>query len=73
MSDRRAVRTEHFNAGASGPSSPAGPAGLRLQTVVHEVLPLTEAAEAHHKMDAGKVFGRIVLTTVSRPRFENGS
>jgi NADPH:quinone reductase-like Zn-dependent oxidoreductase len=33
-----------------------------LHTVVHEQLPLEQAALAHQKMDAGEVFGRIVLT-----------
>jgi len=33
------------------------------EAVVHDVLPLTEAAQAHRRMDAGEVFGRIVLTT----------
>ncbi|XVU27655.1 alcohol dehydrogenase catalytic domain-containing protein [Actinoplanes sp. CA-054009] len=33
-----------------------------LKAVVHEVRPLAEAAEAHRQMDAGEVFGRIVLT-----------
>ncbi|MCZ9341137.1 zinc-binding dehydrogenase, partial [Streptomyces sp. TRM76130] len=52
VADRQAVRSEHFAAAARG--------GLR--TVVHEVLPLEQAARAHRKMDAGEVFGRIVLT-----------
>jgi NADPH:quinone reductase-like Zn-dependent oxidoreductase len=30
--------------------------------VVHALLPLDEAVLAHQKMDAGEVFGRIVLT-----------
>ncbi|OZC83627.1 NADPH:quinone reductase [Rhodococcus sp. 06-412-2C] len=34
----------------------------RLHAVVDEVLPLDRAAEAHQRMDAGQVFGRIVLT-----------
>ncbi|WP_213004351.1 zinc-binding dehydrogenase [Paractinoplanes toevensis] len=34
-----------------------------LKAVVHDVLPLAEAADAHRRMDAGEVFGRIVLTT----------
>jgi NADPH:quinone reductase-like Zn-dependent oxidoreductase len=51
--DRRAVRTEQF----AGASRDGG-----LQAVVHEVLPLEQAALAHRKMDAGAVFGRIVLT-----------
>ncbi|MFI5896288.1 zinc-dependent alcohol dehydrogenase family protein [Actinoplanes sp. NPDC051513] len=46
---RRAVRTEQF-------------ADEGLKAVVHEVLPLDRAALAHRKMDAGEVFGRIVLT-----------
>ncbi|MET8258134.1 zinc-binding dehydrogenase [Micromonospora sp. NPDC005205] len=50
--DRQAVRTEQLAAAAGG----------ELQTVVHEVLPLERAAVAHQKMDAGEVFGRIVLT-----------
>lgn len=50
--DRRAVRTEQFAAASRG----------ALHTVVHEVLPLEQAVSAHRKMDAGEVFGRIVLT-----------
>lgn len=49
---RRAVRMEQFAAVRRG----------ELQTVVHEVLPLKHAVAAHQKMDAGEVFGRIVLT-----------
>jgi NADPH:quinone reductase len=33
------------------------------KAVVHDVLPLAEAADAHRRMDAGEVFGRIVLAT----------
>ncbi|MEV0315367.1 zinc-binding dehydrogenase [Nonomuraea fuscirosea] len=33
-----------------------------LEAVVHEVLPLEQAALAHRKMNAGEVFGRLVLT-----------
>ena len=33
-----------------------------LRPVVHEQLPLEQAVLAHQKMDAGEVFGRIVLT-----------
>ncbi|WP_432862422.1 zinc-binding dehydrogenase [Microbispora rosea] len=51
-SDRRAVRIEQFAAASRG----------ELHTVVHEVLPLEQAVLAHRKMDAGEVFGRIVLT-----------
>jgi NADPH:quinone reductase len=49
---RRAVRMEQFAAAARG----------ELRPVVHEVLPLDSAVLAHQKMDAGEVFGRIVLT-----------
>jgi NADPH2:quinone reductase len=49
---RRAVRAEQFAAAVRG----------ELRTVVHEVLPLEQAVLAHQKMDAGEVFGRIVLT-----------
>jgi NADPH:quinone reductase-like Zn-dependent oxidoreductase len=49
--DRRAVRTEQFAAAGRG----------ELELVVHEVLPLEQAVLAHQKMDAGEVFGRIVL------------
>ncbi|MBD0420381.1 zinc-dependent alcohol dehydrogenase family protein [Streptomyces sp. TRM S81-3] len=49
--DRQAVRATQFADAAHGD----------LRTVVHEVLPLDQAALAHHQMDAGKVFGRVVL------------
>jgi NADPH:quinone reductase-like Zn-dependent oxidoreductase len=49
---RRAVRMKQF--AAAGRS--------QLQTVVHDVLPLEHAVLAHQKMEAGEVFGRIVLT-----------
>jgi NADPH:quinone reductase-like Zn-dependent oxidoreductase len=51
--DRRAVRTGQFGAASRG----------ELQMVVHEVLPLEQAVLAHQKMDAGEVFGRIVLVS----------
>jgi NADPH:quinone reductase len=51
-SDRRAVRAAQFAEAARG----------ELRTVVHEVLPLEKAVLAHQKMEAGEVFGRIVLT-----------
>ncbi|MFF0223772.1 zinc-dependent alcohol dehydrogenase family protein [Streptomyces sp. NPDC004629] len=51
-SDRRAVRAGQFAAASRG----------ELRTVVHDVLPLEQAALAHRKMDSGEVFGRIVLT-----------
>jgi len=40
----------------------AAVAGGDVQSVVHERLPLEQAVLAHRKMDAGEVFGRIVLT-----------
>jgi NADPH:quinone reductase-like Zn-dependent oxidoreductase len=49
---RNSVRAKQFDAAASG----------RLHPVVHDVLRLDQAAEAHRQMDDGKVFGRIVLT-----------
>ncbi|GAB3451435.1 zinc-binding dehydrogenase [Streptomonospora sediminis] len=49
--DRQVVRADQFAAAAQGD----------LRTVVHGVLPLDQAALAHREMDAGKVFGRIVL------------
>ncbi|WP_041541975.1 zinc-binding dehydrogenase [Catenulispora acidiphila] len=51
-SERHAVRAEQFAEAARG----------ELRTVVHEVLPLEKAVLAHQKMEAGEVFGRIVLT-----------
>lgn len=50
-SDRQAVRSSQFADAALGD----------LRTVVHEVLALDQAASAHRKMDAGEVFGRVVL------------
>ncbi|MFD6529299.1 zinc-binding dehydrogenase [Streptomyces sp. NPDC060184] len=50
--DRRAVRSEQFAAAGRG----------EIETVVHDVLPLDAAVAAHRTMDAGEVFGRIVLT-----------
>lgn len=48
----RTARTELFAAATEG----------ALHPVVEAVLPLDQAAEAHRLMDAGRVFGRIVLT-----------
>ncbi|MGW2480701.1 alcohol dehydrogenase catalytic domain-containing protein [Streptomyces sp. NPDC001571] len=48
---RQAVRAAQFTAAAHGD----------LHTVVHDVLPLEQAWLAHHRMDAGEVFGRVVL------------
>lgn len=50
-SERRAVRAAQFEAAVRG----------ELVTVVHDVLPLAEAVAAHRMVDAGEVFGRIVL------------
>ncbi|WP_328915892.1 MULTISPECIES: zinc-dependent alcohol dehydrogenase family protein [unclassified Streptomyces] len=50
--DRQAVRASQFADAARGD----------LRTVVHDVLPLDQAALAHDEMDAGTVFGRVVLT-----------
>ena len=50
--DLARVRAELFDAAARG----------ELHAVVHDVLPLAGAADAHRRMDAGEVFGRIVLT-----------
>ncbi|MBM9509819.1 zinc-binding dehydrogenase [Actinacidiphila acididurans] len=52
QADLRAVRGEHFAAAGRG----------EIEAVVHELLPLDAAVLAHRKMDAGEVFGRIVLT-----------
>jgi NADPH:quinone reductase-like Zn-dependent oxidoreductase len=38
-----------------------GAANGKLRTVVHDVLPLASASEAHDRMDKGAVFGRFVL------------
>ncbi|MFE9726303.1 zinc-dependent alcohol dehydrogenase family protein [Streptomyces sp. NPDC005794] len=50
--DRSTVRSAQFAAASRG----------EIETVVHDVLPLDAAVSAHRKMDAGEVFGRIVLT-----------
>lgn len=39
----------------------AGAVRGQLHSVVHDVLPLERAADAHREMDSGSVFGRIVL------------
>ncbi|CAM5422596.1 zinc-binding dehydrogenase [Leifsonia shinshuensis] len=49
--ERNRVREELFGQAARG----------EISAVVHGVLPLGEAAEAHRSMDAGGVFGRYVL------------
>jgi NADPH2:quinone reductase len=49
--DLARVRAEVFDDAVRGTLSP----------VVHDTLPLGDAAEAHRLMDAGDVFGRIVL------------
>ncbi|RPF20723.1 zinc-binding dehydrogenase [Myceligenerans xiligouense] len=45
------TRAAHFAAAVRG----------EMHAVVHDVLPLDAAADAHRQMDAGTVFGRIVL------------
>jgi NADPH2:quinone reductase len=52
VAERNRVRALQFEAAALGD----------LRPVVHGVLPLESAAEAHRQMDAGEVFGRYVLT-----------
>jgi len=37
-------------------------AGARLRPVVHAVLPAAQAAEAHRRMEAGEVIGKLVLS-----------
>ncbi|WP_223693253.1 zinc-binding dehydrogenase [Leifsonia poae] len=49
---RNRVRADQLAAAARG----------ELRAVVHDVLPLDRAADAHRRMDAGDVFGRFVLT-----------
>jgi len=49
--ERQTVRAAQFADAARG----------ELRTVVHDVLPLVDAAKAHRAMDEGTVFGRIVL------------
>jgi NADPH:quinone reductase len=45
------VRTQTFAAAVQG----------EIHAVVHDIMPLDAAADAHRRMDAGEVFGRIVL------------
>jgi NADPH2:quinone reductase len=52
-SDRSATIADLFAAAGRG----------EVRAVVHDVLPLEKAVLAHQKMDAGEVFGRIVLTS----------
>ncbi|KAA8885343.1 zinc-binding dehydrogenase [Nocardia colli] len=52
VADQRAGTAELFAAAGRG----------ELEAVVHEVLPLEEAALAHQKVEASEVFGRIALT-----------
>jgi NADPH:quinone reductase len=54
--ERRAATAELLAAAGRG----------ELRSVVHEVLPLEQAVLAHQKMDAGEVFGRIVLVPSGR-------
>ncbi|MGW6620541.1 zinc-binding dehydrogenase [Nocardia sp. NPDC055002] len=51
LSDRRAATADLFAAAVRG----------ELKAVVHEILSLEHAVLAHRRMDAGEVFGRIVL------------
>jgi NADPH:quinone reductase-like Zn-dependent oxidoreductase len=51
VAERDRVRIEQFARAADG----------RLHPVVHDVLPLDRAADAHRLMDSGSVFGRVVL------------
>lgn len=51
IAERNAARAALFASAARG----------ELSTVVSDVLPLEQAAEAHRRMDAGTVIGRIVL------------
>jgi NADPH:quinone reductase len=55
---RRAVTAELFAAASRG----------ELHSVVHELLPLEQAVLAHQKMEAGEVFGRIVLAPAAPAR-----
>ncbi|WP_067669208.1 zinc-dependent alcohol dehydrogenase family protein [Nocardia miyunensis] len=52
MPERQAVTAEIFADAARG----------ELKSIVHEILSLDQAAQAHQRMDDGEVFGRIVLT-----------
>ncbi|WP_226355205.1 zinc-binding dehydrogenase [Pseudonocardia sp. ICBG601] len=54
---RDAVRADQFDAAVRG----------GLSTVVDDVLPLRAAVEAHRRMDAGTVFGRLVLVPGDGP------
>ena len=36
----------------------------RVAPVLHATLPLTQAAEAHRRLEAGEVIGKLVLVTV---------
>lgn len=49
--ERNRVRAHLFESAARG----------EVRAIVHEVLPLSRAAEAHQRMDAGEVFGRFAL------------
>jgi NADPH:quinone reductase len=52
VGERNSVRAKQFDDAVSG----------SLHPVVHSVLSLDQAADAHRQMDDGTVFGRIVLT-----------
>lgn len=51
VAERDAVRAGQFLQATPG----------ELHAVVHDLLPLENAADAHRQMDSGSVFGRIVL------------
>ena len=61
VAERNKTRSELFDDAARG----------SLHPVVHAVMGLDQAAEAHRLMDDGTVFGRIVLTCPSPPKASN--
>lgn len=56
VQERNTVREGLFHAAVQG----------EISAVVHDVLPLEQAVDAHRRMDEGTVFGRIVLTPQPR-------
>lgn len=64
MSDSRSASTAsaaYRRAAAARPPVLAAAVRRELHPVVDDVLPLSAAAEAHRRMDAAGVFGRIVI------------
>jgi len=59
--ERKAGLIERFRARVL-PGLAAG----SLRPLVHRVLPLAEAAEAHRLLDSGEVFGKLILTSEDR-------